>query len=251
MSLIDQRHTVRLSMPDLIVRGVNHTIYAPIYLDGALVAPTAAAAVSVYDESNTAIVDNQPAAVTGSIAQYTITGATTTSLALSERWRVEWSLPISGGPTLTPRNSAALVRNALWPVISDVDLYRRMPALDPNGSAPIHADADLQDQIDEAWTEINLRLISRGNRPNLILEPSALREVHVLLSLALKFDDLASRLDPAYRDEADRYRERFETAWSALSPLYDVADDGRADTRRRAAVPSVWLSSRAGADRGW
>ena len=241
MSLTDQRHTVRFPTPDLIVRGVNHTIYAPIYLSAALVAPTAAAAVSVYDASNTAIVDNQTATVTGSIAQYTISGATTTSLTLSERWRVEWSLPISGGPTLTPRNDAALVRNGLWPVISDVDIYRRMPSLDPSGSAPIHADTNLQDQIDEAWTEIQLRLIAKGNRPNLIMEPSALREVHILLALALKFDDLASRLDTAYRDEADRYRERFEAAWDGLNPRYDVTDSGEADTRRRAVQPTVWL----------
>lgn len=248
MSLTDQRHTVRLPLPDLIVRGRDHVVYAPVYLDGALVAPTqATSTVSVYDASGTAVVSAATVTVTNSIARYTITAATTTSLTLGERWRVEWVLTLSSGAVLRPRNDAALVRNGLWPVVGDVDLFRLCPALDPSGSAPISASADYQDQLDEAWTQINLALIAKGNRPNLIMEPSALRQSHLYLTLSLIFEGLLqSRLDEAYRQQGMDYRRQYEAAWSSVSPRYDVGDSGAADLRRRAMNPSVWLSSRNG-----
>jgi len=248
MSLTDQRHTVRLPLPDLIVRGRDHIVYAPVYLDGALVAPSSAT-VTLYDASGTAVLSAVAATVLApTIARYTITAATTTSLTLGERWRVEWAITLSDGTVLRPRNDAALVRNGLWPVISDVDLYRRVRALDPGGTAPITAATDYQDELDEAWTEINLRLIALGNRPNLIMEPSALRQAHLYLTLALIFEgQLASRIDQAYRQDAVEFRRQYEAAWEGVSPRYDVGDAGAADTRRRALTPSIWLCSTNGA----
>lgn len=246
MALIDQRRTVRLSLPDLIVRGAAHTIFAPVYLDGALDAPSSGT-VSVYNASNTAVVNAQAVTVSGSIAQYDISAGDLTSETLGEGWRVEWSLTMSDGDVLTPRNDAALVRSALWPVISDVDITRRMPSLDTSGSTPISTATNYQGELDEAWTEISLRLIREGNRPNLIMEPSALRECHMALTLAIIFEGrLASRLQPAYLEQAMAYREMYERAWSSLSFRYDVDDDGQPDPGRRSAQPTVWLNGRGG-----
>ncbi len=247
MSLYDQRHTVRFPLPDLIVRGRDHVVYAPVYLDGALVAPTSAT-MTLYDANGTAVLSAVAATVLApTVARYTITAATTTSLTLGERWRVEWAITLSDGTVLRPRNDAALVRNGLWPVVSDVDLFRRCKALDPNGTAPISSPTDYQDELDEAWTELQLRLIALGNRPNLIMEPSALRQAHLYLTLAIIFEgQLRSRLDEAYREDAAEFRRQYDAAWAGLSPRYDVSDAGAADTRRRPATPSVWLCSRDG-----
>ena len=87
-------------------------------------------------------------------------------------------------------------------------------------------------------------LLAVGNRPNLILEPSALRLVHRDLTLALIFDDLASRLNEAYQDQADRFRQHYESGWARLNFEYDTDDSGAAD-QRRAAVATIWLSGRA------
>lgn len=246
MSLYDQRHTVRFALPDLIVRGRDHIVYAPVYLDGAIVVPSSATAV-VYDAAGTLVVTLTATVPATGLTYATISAATTTSLTLGERWRIEWAITLSGGTVLRPRNDAALVRAGLWPVITDADLYRRCGALDPSGSAPITSQTHYQDQLDEAWTEINLALIAVGNRPNLIMEPSALRQAHLYLTLALIFEGLLqSRLDDAYRQQGQDYRRQYEAAWSAVSPRYDVTDAGAADTRRRPMSPSIWLCSRDG-----
>lgn len=247
MPLQDQRYTARLPLPDLIVRGVNHTVKCEVYLDGA--ADTlASATVSVYNASNTAVVDAAVATVAGGVASYTITAATTTGQTLGSKWRVEWAITLSTGAVIYPRNSAALVRNGLWPVIADVDLVRRVSSLDTTSSTVITSAADYQDYIDEAWTEIQLRLIGLGNRPNLIMEPSALRQPHLLLSLALVFEDLATRLNPAYMEQAASFRAQYDDAFRALNPEYDHSDSGQPDARRRPVVPTVWLCG--GRDRG-
>ena len=245
MALKDQRYTVRLPLPDAIVRATEHTIYAPVYLDGNLVAPTGggSSTVSVYNAANTAVVDGATAVISGSVAEYDIPAATIpATLAVEEGWRVEWSLVISGGPTLTPRNKAALVRNDLWPVISDEDIWRRVPALDPGRPGVITTMSSHQWAIDEAWTELQLEIYSRGNRPNLILEPSALRSTHLALTLYYVFDNLSHRLNPAHREAADQFRDDYRQALSRVAFDYDVGDDGRADNRRRAGTPTINLS---------
>lgn len=243
MALTDQRHTVRLPLPDLIVRGRSHTVYAPVYLSGALVVPILPT-VSLYDPSNTAIVSGAAASVTNSIATYTFAAGDLTAYALGERWRLEWVLPLTGGGTLYPRNEAALVRHALWPVVTDADVIRGRHSL--TGSHPITTETTYQDYLDEAWTTIQRRLIRLGNRPNLVLEPSALAEPHLRLTLAMIFEDLRTRLNNAWETIAKEHRAAYEAAWSELNPRYDTSDDGFADPNRRAAQPTVWLSGGRG-----
>ncbi len=238
-------YTARLLAPDLLERGRAQTLQCPVYRDGALVAPTeAGSTVSIYDAAGVAVVDGVAVTVTGSIAEYAYTPAA--SLDLGEGWRVEWSLIISGDPHLF-RNDAALVRAALYPVVADADLFRRCSGLDPAGTSPLHSLTDLQDHRDEAWAEITLRLIAKGNRPNLVMSPSALRPAHLALSLALIFEDFASRLREAYREIAKDYRDQYEAAWRDLAFLYDEDDDGEIDDAhtRRPAQSTVWLSGRA------
>lgn len=254
MALTDQRHTVRLPLPDLIVRGASHTLYAPVYLDGKLVAP-ASATVSVYNRANTAVISAQSATVSSRIATYTIAADTLASYDYEEAWRVEWTITLQDATVLYPRNDAALVRRGLWPVVTDVDIIRRVPSLD--AAKGVSPRPDYQSFLDEAWTEIQLYLIGRGNRPNLVLEPSALRGPHLSLTLALVYEDLRTRLNDNYAQdqrvqlsefyatEAKRYRDAFDAWMSGFSPRYDSTDSGQADLDRR-AMPTVWLNSRSG-----
>jgi len=125
-------------------------------------------------------------------------------------------------------------------MIADVDLIRRVPALDPASASVITTASDYQDFIDEAWTEIQLRLINLGNRPNLVIGPSALRDVLMYLALALIFENEAAQ-DNGYLVRAESYRDQYELAWSRLQLTYDSDDDGQPDVKRRAAGASVWL----------
>lgn len=257
MALKDQRHAVRFPVPDLLVRGRASTVYAPVYLDGALVAPSAAT-VSVFDASNTPIVDEAAGTISGDIAEYTISAGTLPdTLALEMGWRIEWTLTLAAAVApdgvIAAVNDAALVRRVLNCPISDVDLFRRVPSIDPASSNVIHTMTTVQSYIDEAHTRIQNQLIRKGNRPNLIMSPADLRELYVLESIALIYDNFATRLNPAFSDLADRYRADARREWSALQFLYDTDDDGQADSpgRRRAGTPTIWLSGRGRSGQGW
>lgn len=236
-------YSARFLAPDLMVRGQVNALSCPVYADGALVEPSAAI-VSIFDSSGTAVVDGAAATISGSIASYNYTPSS--SVALGTGWRVEWTLTLSGD-THIYRNDAQVVLRALYPVVSDADLFRRVRSLDPSGSAPISSLSDYQDYLDEAWGIITNRLISLGNRPTLITSPSSLREVHLLLTLALIFEDFSTALNESYTLRAEEYRRQYEAAWGQLRFEYDSNEDGRSDgVGKRAAVPSIWLTSRRG-----
>lgn len=246
--LIDQDRSVRFPLPDLIIRGIDTKLQAPVYLDGALVAPSAAS-VSVYDDSDSLIVENASGTITGNIAEYTVTAATTTGKTLADGWRVEWTLTISG-ETVRAVNEAALCRQVVYPMIADQDLYRRTPSLDPSSASCISSLSSYQFAIDEAHNEISLRLLSAGRRPWLILSPASLRPCYLFLSLAIVFEDLASRLaNVDYQDKADGYRKQFDQHWGRLSFSYDADEDGQADLNGdgdplRAGMGNIFLTSR-------
>lgn len=231
------------TLPELLEQRRDNTVRCPVYRDGALVGPTqVGSSVTVYNAVDAKVVDAAAVSVSGDVAEYTIPAATLGAQQRGEGWRVEWSLVMPDGHVHIFRNEAALVKRLLYPVVSDIDLFRRVSALDPNGSDPLSTVDDYQDYLDEAWTEIQLQLISEGNRPNLVMSPSALREVHLTLTLALIFDDFATRLNPAWAERAADFREQHRAAWKRLRFEYDADDDGVADSRRRrSGSATTWL----------
>ena len=232
-------YSARFTLPDLIERGVAGVLRCPMYRSGSLVAPNSGT-VTVYDASGTAVVDAATVTITGSVATYSWTPPTT--LTLGDRWRVRWSLAMPDGVTHRPENEAALVRARLYCPITEADLYRVESALDPSGSAPLTSLSSYADKIDEAWAQIQLRLIEAGNRPNLIIGPSALRQVTIDLALALCFADVGSRVtNPTHAETSMRYRAAYEAAWSRLSLVYDTTDTGNMTAQKRPAVQSIWL----------
>lgn len=239
MSLDAAPYTARIPVPYDIVRGQATTLRCPVYRDATLVSPSSGTC-TVYDSSSV-VVSTGATTLSSSVSTYTFTPAS--SLTLGEGWRVEWSLTISSVVHVF-RSDAALVRMALYPVVSDQDLYRRVSGLNPSGAAPLSTLTTYQDYIDEAWTTLVLRLISKGNRPALISSPSALREVHILLTLAFIFEDLAVRIEVRLAEDAARFREMYESEWSRLNFSYDTSDTGQSSAARRAARGPVILSGR-------
>jgi hypothetical protein len=242
MAYTDTLYTARLGY-ETLQRGRDNTIRCRVYRAGALVAP-ASGTVSVYDQANTAVVSAAAVTITGSVAEYTVPAATLAGYELSDGWRVEWALTISG-VVCNFRTAASLVYRQLYPVVTELDLYRKESSLNPAGSAPITSAADFADKLDEAWADMTDMMLATGRLPWLCLEPSSLRRPHQLLTLALIFEDLSSRLDPAYVDKASRYRAEFREAW-AQTAFLETTTDGQANTqRRRAARDSVvWLGGR-------
>lgn len=239
MASADTVYQADFPVPELIEQGRDNVIECGVYLDAALVTP--AGTVSVYDASDTAIVDGAAITVVADVATYTVTDAMTSSSSLGEGWRVVWSLTIDG-TVRTFDNDAALVRRRLFPTVTHADLYKRAPALDPAGSAPISARSDYQEELDSSWNVIEHRLIAAGKRPWLVVSPSSLRLAHFELWMATIFEGFSHRLNDAHRETAEMHRARWDDEWSRIRLLYDSDDDGDADSSatRIGVTSTLW-----------
>lgn len=234
-------YSTGIELPYAIERGRINLIRCPVYHGGALVAPSAGT-VTLYAPGNQ-VASTGPAVIVGSVAQYSVPSLS--SYDYADGWRVEWALAMPDGVTHTFPAIASLVRTSPRPEVTDAALFRRVSALDPNGAAPITSISDYQAYIDEAWIEIQRRLFQAGRRPWLIVDATALREPHVLLTLALIFEDLATRLNPAYLEQAERYRAHFLDAWTRVSFEYDTDGDGEADGPKKSGRSAgFWFAGR-------
>lgn len=243
---VDTPVAFRTDSVELIERGVDTVLRLRPSRAGAPITPSAAT-ISVYDSGGTAIVDAQAATCTAGSGQavYTVTAATTTSLALSEGWRVEWTATVSSTSRVVVLE-AALVRHRLYPVATDQDLFQRVSSLNPASRSPLTGTiTDFSAYLDAAWAEIGDRLIARGDRPWLVMSPHALRRPHVLLTLALVFEDARSRLNAGYAEIAADYRRQFLDAWEQMRFDYDRDTDGLGDgageTKQGSGAGGVWL----------
>jgi hypothetical protein len=214
-----------------------------VYEDGSLSAPSEGT-VSVYNASNTAVVDGAAVTVSGSIATYEVLAATVTDEAYGAGWRVEWSLTMADTFVHVFREDASLVRVKIHPTVTDADLLRLHPDL--NSYLPTGTNS-WQSQILEAWRSITDRLEGMGRRPYLIMSPASLRPVHMAATLEIicRLCAGSGSADNRWHVQADRYRFEREEAWGRLVFNYDEQDDGQGDhTRRQAARPQLWLAGR-------
>lgn len=245
MSTSDTLYTARFELADLLELGKANALQCRVYRAGRLVAPTAGT-ITIYDASNTALVSAAAATISSSIATYSLLAATIASSSLGEGWRIEWSLTMPDGEVHVFRNDAALVRRRLYPVVTELDLYRVESSLDPRKDGVIHSENAFVDKLDEAFIQMENRLIERRNRPNLILSPSSLREVHLYWTLALIFEDFATPLNPGFAEKAKTHRENLRDAWNRIRWAEDAYDTG-ADPQpgaRKSGANTMWLTSR-------
>jgi hypothetical protein len=234
-------YSVRLGLPQLIERGRDNVVSVSVYRDGVLVAPSAVAAALVNAAGAT--VATVTGSIVSSVAQATIAAASVAAEQLGDGWRITWTLTLAG-VVRTFNHEAALVRSAFSAPIADADLYRRVSALNPNGGQPLSTLTTFQAYIDEAHEVIGARLINQGRRPWLIMSPGSLREIYLVLTLALIFEDFTTRQSEVFREDAARYRAQYEAAWAGLRFAYDEDQDGRAEGGRRRPAASVWFLGR-------
>jgi hypothetical protein len=252
MSISETLYTARFRISEEIERGRQQVLTCPVYRAGALVAPLSGT-VTIYKADGTAVVSAAHVVITGNVATYTIMAATTTSLALESGWLLEWSLAMTASVTLTFRNDGALVRRSLFPVVTDADLLRRHSDLNALLAA---GTTSYQDYLDEAWATICTRLAAQGRRPYLVIQPSALRDVHIALTLQLIFTDFQTSAGDGGRWQAlaEHYQRMYTDAWAQLRFSYDEADENKVDANaKKSGTSTVWLNGRGGYPRvgGW
>lgn len=248
MSSSDILYSCRFDLPELIERDRNNILRCPVYRLGAIVAPTSGN-VSVYNEANEEIVSAAAVSIVGSVAQYTVLSSALAASDYGDGWRVEWILNMPDGTVRTFDNEAMLVRRALFPVVTEADLYRVVSSIDPANPACIHSESSFSAKIDEAWIQIQNRMLAKGNRPNLVLSPTALRDCHLYLVLALIFEDFSTRLNVAYSEMAAAYRAHYGVAWADIRFSFSSAsDDGTraSQARKGSQVSTLWLSATGG-----
>lgn len=237
--------TARFETPDRIERGTDWTVACPVFLDAALVTPGASSTVEVFNESDV-LVASGVVTVVADVAEFTILGSLTADEQLGEQWRIEWALEVSIGITRKFRNTASLVLRGLYPVIADLDLFRRSSALDPANSDRVITDrTSYQDVREEAWVWLDGMLVKKGRRPQLIMSSTDLREVHINKVLEMVYRDLSQRNEDAYLSTANTYQTLALQAFNALAFIYDADEDGHAENEKRVpAFGSIWLNGR-------
>ena len=247
MSLAETVYTARFRSTETLERGRTQTISCPTSRAGATATPTSGT-VTISRPDGTVLVSS--AVTVATIATYSLTGATTTAEPLGEGWLIEWALVMPDAVTHTFRQDAALCRRALYPVVSQDDLTQRhsdLPSL-------LGASASYQPYIDEAWWTIGNRLIGAGRRPYLVIQPSALRECHLMLALHLVFIDYSTSAGDGGRWQAlaAHYLSAYEQSFGALKFSYDEADDNRIDpTKKKSASSQIWTNGRGLSHASW
>ena len=234
--------------PEFIVRAQANPIEAQIFdAAGALIAPDSGT-VTVYDGSNTKVVDAAAVAVVADVATYTIAALDLPDTKqLEDGWRVEWSLVISGNPAVIFVRAASLVRSNLFPTVVTADLEARHQNL----SRLIATGNDADDFITTAWEVIVRMLLKAGRMPYLVLSPWALHDALVFKSLELIFrDGHTAAGDGKYAELADDYRDMFATEWASISFDYDYDRDGDADSTEQAGADSILFTGGPGVQTG-
>ena len=247
MSLAETVYTARFRSTETLERGRTQTITCPTSRAGATATPTSGT-VTIYRPDQSVLVTG--AVTVASIATFSLTGATTTAEALGEGFLIEWVLVMPDAVTHTFRQDAAVCRRTLYNVVSQDDLTQRhsdLPAL-------LGAAASYQAYIDEAFFTICNRLIGAGRRPYLVIQPSALRECHLMLALHLVFIDYSTSAGDGGRWQAlaAHYLMGYEQAYGQLRFSYDEADDNKIDpTKKKSASSQIWTNGRGLSHASW
>jgi len=225
--------TAHLRGPFTLVRNLSSTITVPIY-NGTSILSATSASYKILDADF-----NEKESGSMSIISGVSTLTTTTTLVYGDRYRIIFNITLSDGRVAKPENELYVVRQAFYPVVSGVDLYARVPGLDPASSSPHSSYADYNNFLDEAWYTLMNRLISKGNRPHLILSNTALREAHILLTLSSIFEDFSTRLNAEWGEKATAFHKAYEAAWDSLVFRYE---NEQKNLKRKSATPTIWLS---------
>lgn len=245
MSLAETVYAARFRTSETIERGRQQALTCPTQRAGATATPTSGT-ITIYRPDQTVLVTSAVTIPGGGTATYSLAAATTTAEQLGEGFLVEWALVMPDAVTHTFRNDAAVVRRSLYPVIADADLTMRhsdLPSLLASGTTSYQA------YLDESFATLQGRLISQGRRPYLVIQPSALREAHIALTLHMIFLDFQTSAGDGGRWQAlaEHYLRAYTEAWNTLKFTYDESDENKVDpTSKKGAASTVWLNGRGG-----
>jgi hypothetical protein len=230
--------------PYLLERGATQTLTAPIRhgSGGGLIAPDSGT-VTITRPDGTNLVEDQPLTVSSSTAQYTVAPAVSETLGAG--WSVLWTLTFAGVVYPVYRQSAYLVKYVPPNVISERDLYARVPELEhrvpqAQGSTDRGGSGEgWQPQIDEAYFELLRRLIDDGQKPWLVREVTGYRDWLLNRALQLCVGTISFGPDSTWAEQSKRLH--FEGKTVAARMRFQLDDEDSAT--RRGASPVLRVAA--------
>lgn len=237
--MADASYVLPWPLPYVLERERANAIAVPVRDTAGDEVTPSAGELTLFDESGVAIQGPASCTVGPGVASGTILAATLpATLPLGDRYRIRWTLTLAG----VVREfdiPATVARRALYQVVTESTLTSRHQEI----ADLLAAGEDLSTKITEAWYSIQARLISMGRRPELVMDPFALREVHTFLALHLCFLDGDASVggDGKYARMAEDYAEKYESAWERLTFHYDSDEDGVSDEDPVGAVTAVFI----------
>ncbi len=230
--------------PYFLERAATQTITAPIRhgSGGELVAPDSGT-ISITRPDGTFLVEDQSVTVSSSTATYTLAPAASETLGAG--WTVLWKLTFSGVVYPVFRQAAYLVKYVPPNVISERDLYARVPELEhrvpqSQGATDRGGSGEgWQPQIDEAYFELLRRLLDDGREPWRVREVTGYRDWLLTRSLQLCVGTISFGPDSTWAEQSKRLYFDRRTVEARMRFQYE--DDGAAT--RRGASPVIRLSA--------
>lgn len=230
-------------LPDQIEVGAANEVRCAVYFNGLEVYPDSGT-VTIRRSGGAVLVDAAAATVEdGASSRYVYDAPTT--IPFEEGGVVRWELTFDNGigeaegpVTLAFENEAVFVRCRPTCPIAIEHVWMVAPALKPagtGGAITVMTRAEQEGMLENAWIQVEQRLLSAGRRPYLVIGASALVEVTRLTFLALAFGALGHRLNEAHTATAESYRLQAEEAWKRVRLTYDETQLGGGDNVRVSA----------------
>lgn len=237
------------ALPRIIERGVDTTLALDVRDDAGTAQTFTAGTIALHD-GNTEVLA-ATAFTSGAPPSYSLSGATTSPLSLSENWVETWVGTISGAP-YTFKRRGYLVRSAFYPTLTDTDLIARHSEL--GGARPVLPQGltSFAKYRNAAHEAIQRRLISMGRRPWLIFDTWALYDAHLALTLHLIARDFATVIGNRWKELEDTYAKEYESAFGSVTFSYDTSEEGTlTDTTRQSATAPLLLTAGRVGRRWW
>jgi hypothetical protein len=138
----------------------------------------------------------------------------------ADDWQEEWAITTSAGEVHTFRRDVFVCRRLLYPVVSEAMLVRRVSDL-------LTICPDPTPHLEEAWDDVQTRLIESGRLPYLTFNAWALKRLLLATTLAYIYRNAATYFENGgrYAMEAEAYRKEADAAFAELRLEIDASEN--------------------------
>ena len=231
-------YSARWAGPTFIEKNKDQKISVAVERDGS--APTIVSGkMTLYRVDGTTLVDAVAGTVAGGVfTSAAVAAASTATESLGKGWLVRVDIVIAGD-TFTFYNDAVLCLARLYPPVGQSDMVSRH-----SEAASLNSGTNLQTYIDQSWSEITIRLYTKGVPFWKWRTPTALREVTLSKSLSLMFLDYATLMNnnDRYLKLSEIYRAQYELGISSMHSMIDEAEDNTVSSELTNSSPVIMLS---------